>query len=232
MTTLPVPDDTRTSTPYWQRYKPGHHWRSADDEFDAAKFGMWLFLCTEILLFSGMFCAYFVLRMWHPDSFLGASEHYLNWKIGAINTIVLLLSSFTVAMAVRNAQLGQQIQLRINLFFSVMLGLLFLGLKLGLEYWPKYQAGELPGLNFSYVGEHGYQAGAYDPIFLSVYWVATAIHGFHVLVGAVLLAWLLYRATKLNFGPDHYTAVENVGLYWHLVDLIWIFLFPLLYLVP
>ncbi|MHC4976695.1 MAG: cytochrome c oxidase subunit 3 family protein [Planctomycetota bacterium] len=232
MTTLPT-DKTTANEPYWKAYKPGHHWRSADDEFDAAKFGMWLFLATEILLFSGMFVAYFVLRMWYPEQFQGASEHYLDWRIGGLNTVILLISSFTVAMAVRNAQLGQQLQLRVNLLISILCGLAFLVIKLAFEYGPKIAAGEVPGGNFAYGGHAGdYLPSAYDPVFLSVYWVATAIHGFHVLVGAVLLTWVLWRAAKLHFGPNHYTAVENVGLYWHLVDLIWIFLFPLLYLVP
>ncbi|MFG0256741.1 MAG: cytochrome c oxidase subunit 3 family protein [Phycisphaerales bacterium JB043] len=231
MTTLPT-DKTNPNDPYWKAYKPGHHWRSADDEFDGAKFGMWLFLATEILLFSGMFVAYFVLRMWYPEQFYQASRYYLDWEVGAINTVVLLVSSFTVAMAVRNAQLGQQIQLRINLAISILCGVLFLVLKLWLEYFPKIQKGEVPGGNFAYAGSHGFEPSAYDPVFLAVYWVATAIHGFHVLVGAGLLAWVLWRAFRLHFGPNHYTAVENVGLYWHLVDLIWIFLFPLLYLVP
>lgn len=227
MTTLPV-ETTDSESPYWKRYKPQSHWRSADDEFEASKLGMWLFLSTELLLFSGMFCAYFILRMMYPESFQNASGHYLDWRVGAFNTGVLLLSSFTVAMSVRNAQLNQQTWLRINTFISIVCGVVFLVLKLWLEYFPKIMKGEVPGGNFSYT--HG--VSDFDPLFLSVYWVATAIHGFHVLVGVILLSWILWRATRLHFGPNHYTAVENVGLYWHLVDLIWIFLFPLLYLVP
>jgi len=231
MTTLSSSAEAR-SRPYWERYKHQPHWRNNDDEFQASKLGMWLFLSTELLLFSGMFCAYFVLRMFHPEAFFEASRHYLNWKIGALNTVVLLISSFTVAMSVRNAQLNQQKWLRLNLFISIVCGVIFLAVKLIFEYAPKIAAGEIPGGNFTFPGGHGYAPSAYDPIFLSIYWVATAIHGFHVLVGIVLLGWVLLRAYKLHFGPKHYTAVENVGLYWHLVDLIWIFLFPLLYLVP
>lgn len=231
MTTLPV-ETTDSKKPYWERYKPQSHWRSADDEFEAAKLGMWLFLSTELLLFSGMFCAYFILRMFYPESFQGASHHYLDWRVGAFNTGVLLISSFTVALGVRNAQLNQRSFLVFNMIFSAACGALFLVLKLWLEYFPKIQKGEIPGGFFGYPGGHGYTPSDYDQLFLSVYWVATAIHGFHVLIGVLLLLWVARRAWKGHFGPTHYTSVENVGLYWHLVDLIWIFLFPLLYLVP
>ncbi len=218
---------------YWETYKHQPHWRNNEDEFEAAKLGMWLFLATELLLFSGFFCAYFVLRMFYPEAFRGASQEYLNWKIGAINTAVLLISSWNVAVAVRAAQLGQKMILAFNVFFASLCGIAFLVIKLALEYYPKYQAGEIPGALFTFPGGHGeYLPSAYDPIFLSVYWVSTATHGFHVLIGVFLLWWIGWRALKGHFGPKHYTAVENVGLYWHVVDLIWIFLFPLLYLVP
>lgn len=231
MTTIPT-NTAGGKGEYWERYKHQPHWRNNEDEFEAAKLGMWLFLGTELLLFSGFFCAYFVLRMFYPESFRGASEYYLNWKIGAINTAVLLISSWNVAVAVRAAQLGQKMILAANVFFASLCGVAFLVIKLALEYIPKIQAGEVPGANFTYYGGHGYVPSAYDPIFLSVYWVSTATHGFHVLIGVLLLWWIGWRALKGHFGPKHYTAVENVGLYWHIVDLIWIFLFPLLYLVP
>ena len=230
MTTLPV-DKTDHKAPYWDRYRHQPHWRNNDDEFQAAKLGVWLFLATEILLFSGMLCAYVILYMWYPKSFEGAADYYLDWRIGALNTVVLLFSSFIVAMSVRNAQLNQQTMLKVNLALSILCGLLFLVVKLVFEYAPKIAANELPGGMFEYAGSGYFTPSAFDPVFLSVYWVSTAIHGFHVLVGVLLLGWVLWRAQKLHFGPKHYTAVENVGLYWHLVDLIWIFLFPLLYLV-
>jgi len=216
----------------WAKHHHQSHWRNNEDEFDAAKLGMWLFLSTEILLFSGMFVAYAILRGFYPDAFKGASAHYLDWRVGAVNTAVLLLSSFTVAMSVRNAQLNQQGWLRINLFISIICGVFFLVTKLVLEYWPKYTKGELPGGRFTYGHADQYAQAAYEPMFLSVYWVATAIHGLHVLVGILLLGWVLLRSMRLHFGPRYYTPVEIVGLYWHLVDLIWIFLFPMLYLAP
>lgn len=231
MTTIPTKTAGATGE-YWETYTHQPHWRNNEDEFEAAKFGMWLFLATELLLFSGFFCAYFVLRHFYPESFFGAARYYLNWKIGAINTAILLISSWNVAVAVRAAQLGQKMILAANVFFASLCGVAFLVIKLALEYIPKIQAGEVPGANFSYYGGHGYDPSAFDPVFLSVYWVSTATHGFHVLIGVFLLWWVGFRALKGHFGPKHYTAVENVGLYWHLVDLIWIFLFPLLYLVP
>lgn len=228
MTTIPTQRaDIHTGEP-WERYQHQPHWRNREDEFEAAKLGMWLFLSTELLLFSGFFCAYFVLRHFYPEAFRGASQYYLNWKIGAVNTVILLISSWNVAVAVRAAQLGQKMFLAFNIFFASLCGVAFLVIKIVLEYIPKIRAGELTGALFAY--DHA--TSAYDPIFLSVYWVSTATHGFHVLIGVLLLWWIGIRALKGHFGPRHYTAVENVGLYWHLVDLIWIFLFPLLYLVP
>ncbi len=230
MTTATVlqPDTAPDARPYHERYKHQPHWRNNEDEFEGAKIGMWLFLATELLLFSGFFCAYAVLRMWHPEAFRGAAEHYLDWRIGAINTAILLVSSFTVAWGVRCAQLGKKWGIVANYTFSALCGVAFLALKLLLEYFPKIQKGELPAGLFHY--PHG--EDAYEPIFLSVYWVATATHGLHVLIGVFLLLWIAWGAVRDRYGPNHYTAVENVGLYWHLVDLIWIFLFPLLYLVP
>jgi cytochrome c oxidase subunit 3 len=202
------------------------HFRDYEEQFDAGKLGMWLFLTTEILLFSGFFVAYATFKMLYPDAFKGASEYYLNWRIGFANTCVLLLSSYTVAASIRNAQKNQQGMLKINLLITILCALFFLVVKLGWEYLPKYQKGELPGLNFTYSGG----TFDHDPLFLSIYWVATAVHGIHVLVGVFILSWLLLGSMKGRYGPWNYLAIENSGLYWHLVDLIWIFLFPLLYL--
>src|SRR5690606_8294246 len=162
--------------------------RNYEEQFDAGKLGMWLFLSTEILLFSGFFVAYAVFKMLYPEAFKGAAEYYLNWKIGFANTCVLLLSSYTVAASIRNAQKDQQGMLKINLLITILCALFFLVVKLGWEYWPKLQKGELPGALFTYGN------GTFDqePLFLSIYWVATAVHGIHVLVGAILLSWILW----------------------------------------
>ncbi len=215
------------SLPPHERPEVAMHFRSMQEQYDAGKMGMWLFLSTEILLFAGFFCAYAVFRMLYPEAFAGASHHYLSWKVGFANTCVLLLSSFTVAWSIRNAQLNQQGLLRLNLLITILCGIFFLVTKIALEYVPKIQKGELPGGFFNYPHATFDQ----EPIFLSIYWVATATHGLHVLIGVALFIWILLRAFKLHFGPKSYLALENVGLYWHLVDLIWIFLFPLLYLI-
>lgn len=256
MTTLPVgPTYERELEPH-ERYVPGTHWRNAQDELEAAKLGMWLFLGTEVLLFGGFFCAYAVFRYWYPDNWHAASRHYLNWKIGAVNTAVLLLSSFNVVLAIRGAQMNRRWMIQVNLLMAWLCGLFFLVVKLWKEYFPKVQAGEMPGAFFRYAGSDGHahaaeHAGAlsrwfdaifhvdhgayvtqpYDHLFLSIYWVATATHGFHVLVGMLAFMWAMWLAWRGWYGPRHYTSLENIGLYWHLVDIIWIFLFPLLYLV-
>lgn len=255
MTTLPVAADIDRELEPHERYVPGHHWRNAKDELEAAKLGMWLFLATEVLLFAGFFCAYAVFRMWYPGNWHEASRYYLNWQIGAANTAVLLLSSFTIVLAIRGAQLGNKSMIMINLIITQLCAAFFLIVKLGWEYWPKIQKGELPGANFSYAGHlpdvahagdavaHAAQAAGhaadhahyvtqpYDHIFLSIYWISTATHGFHVFVGMLVIAWAMWLCAKGHYGPKHYTSLENIGLYWHLVDVIWIFLFPLLYLV-
>lgn len=222
MTTI----DARSAETYADRYVQAPHFRSKDEEFDACKIGMWLFLATEVLLFGGLFCAYAVFRMRHPEAFSNGS-HYLDWRWGGFNTVVLLVSSFTVAMSIRNAQLNQQFWLRFNLAFTVLCGLAFLVIKFVFEYGPKWAQGKRPGSLFNYP----FAADTGEPLWWSVYYAATGIHASHVFVGMCLLTWLFIRSLKNHFGPKHYNAVEIVGLYWHLVDLIWIFLFPLLYLI-
>lgn len=212
--------------PLWQRYTHGHHWRTADDEFDAAKIGIWLFLATEVLLFSGMFCAYAIFRFMYPDAIANGSG-YLDWRWGGLNTVVLLISSFTMAMAIRNVQLNQQLWARINLLITLLCAAGFLAIKFTFEYGPKWAEGKRPGALFNY--PFAYEA--HEPIWWSIYYVSTGIHATHVIGGMALISWLIYRQAKGAYGPTHYTMMEGVGLYWHIVDLVWIFLFPLLYLV-
>lgn len=226
MATAAVEQNDQHLEPH-ERYVPQSHWRNAHDEAEGAKLGMWLFLSTEVLLFSGFFCAYSVFRMLYPGNWHEASHHYLNWKIGFANTLVLLLSSFTIVMAIRGAQTNRRGMILLNLTITQLCAIFFLVVKIGWEYMPKIAKGELPGANFQYAHGHG----AHDQLFLSVYWIATATHGFHVLVGIVVIAWAMVKTVKGYYGPKHFTSLENIGLYWHLVDIIWIFLFPLLYLV-
>ncbi|HLE55817.1 MAG TPA: cytochrome c oxidase subunit 3 family protein [Rhodothermia bacterium] len=202
-----------------------HHFVNSEQQFDAAKMGMWLFLVTEILLFCGMFVAYTVYRAWHPEVFQAASV-LLDRVWGGVNTVILLTSSLTVALSIRSIQVGNQKWLVRNLILTVLLAFGFLIVKY-FEYTHKFHLHIFPGENYAYEGLDM----MYVPIFFSIYFVMTGIHGFHVLVGIGVLSWIAVRASRGAFSPEYYTPVEVSGLYWHLVDIIWIFLFPLLYLI-
>lgn len=211
-----------------------HYFVSSDQQFDAAKMGMWLFLVTEILLFSGMFVAYTVYRVWHPEVFAHSAE-LLDWKLGGLNTLVLLASSFTVALGIHYAQKDNQKGLVLNLILTFVFACTFLVVKY-FEYTSKFEHGVFPGAAFDPHGvSHGVDYALYNiPFaaqFFSIYFVMTGIHGFHVLVGMGLFIWITRKAIRGDFSSEYYTPVENCGLYWHLVDIIWIFLFPLLYLI-
>ena len=208
-----------------------HYFVSSEQQFDAAKLGMWLFLVTEILLFSGMFVGYTVFRVWHPETY-EACAHALNTWLGLGNTLVLLFSSFTVALGINRIQRGDQKGLVWCLAATILCALIFLGVKY-VEYTEKFHGGVFPGAAFNPVGEHyGYLAAVpYAKQFFSIYFVATGIHAVHIIAGIVVLGWILSRAIRGHFSSAWYTPVELGGLYWHLVDIIWIFLFPLLYLI-
>ncbi|MCY3630007.1 MAG: cytochrome c oxidase subunit 3 family protein [Bacteroidota bacterium] len=211
-----------------------HYFVSHEQQFDAAKLGMWLFLVTEVLLFSGMFVAYAVYRSWHPEVFLQASE-LLDWRLGALNTVVLLASSFTVALAIHFVQKGQNDKVIGFLILTLACAAVFMIVKY-FEYEGKFSHGVFPGAGFEPHGMvDGKDYSKYDipfaPQFFSIYFVMTGIHGVHVLVGMGLFGWLTTRVARGHFSPQYYTPVELTGLYWHLVDIIWIFLFPLLYLI-
>jgi cytochrome c oxidase subunit 3 len=229
MTTLPTDKphaSVPTNKPYHERYHAAHHFKSCDHEFDAVKMGTWLFLATEVLLFSGLFVFYGIMRMLHPEAFAHGSS-LLDWRWGLINTVVLLASSYTAAAAVRDAQLNRQFWLKVNLAFTLLAGVAFLAIKVIFEYLPKIADGKLPGKFFNYPN----WVDPNEPLWWGLYWGATGVHASHVIVGIFLYAWLFRRATKLHFGPKHYNAVEVVALYWHIVDIVWIFLFPMLYLI-
>ncbi len=202
-----------------------HHFIDSDQQFEASKLGMWIFLVTEILFFGGLFAAYIVYRSWYPELYLLASEE-LDVFWGAVNTFVLIGSSLTVAMAIRSAQLNQIRGLIINLWITIGLAVTFMVIKY-FEYAEKIEKGILPGAHYSYDGIAHEKAN----IFFSIYYMMTGLHGIHVLVGIGLMVWLVFKAKKKVFHSGYYTPVEITGLYWHLVDVIWIFLFPLLYLI-
>ncbi len=211
-----------------------HYFVSSDQQFDAAKMGMWLFLITEILLFSGMFVAYAVYRIWHPEVFAQSSE-LLDWRLGGFNTVLLLASSFSVAYGIQRIQKGDRKGLVISLIVTLVCAAGFMVVKY-IEYTGKFEAGIFPGGSFAPEGlYHGHDLALYDvpfaPQFFSIYFVMTGIHGVHVLIGMGVFIWLIVRAQKDHFSAEYYTPIELTGLYWHLVDIIWIFLFPLLYLI-
>ncbi len=291
-----------------------HHFVSAQQQFEASKLGMWLFLVTEILLFGGMFVAYAIYRAWYPELFEAASLQ-LDTVMGALNTLVLLASSLTVAWAIRGAQTDNQKVLFWNLIATVALAGCFMVVKY-FEYTHKFELGIFPGANFELApgtrtvggdivegtrpaallpaegvegqrqptvqGESGQEALVIPPqdpaanltpaeeiagegvagalhdegeaahgddhggghgregpifsdpragVFFSIYYVMTGIHGVHVLIGMIAISMLAWKARKGRYTSVYYTPVENVGLYWHVVDIIWIFLFPLMYLI-
>ncbi len=250
-----------------------HHFEDANHQFESGKLGMWIFLVTEILFFSGMFCAYAVYRSMHPEIFSYAAQ-FLDSKLGGINTVVLICSSLTAAWSVRCAQLGQRKGLILTLALTIIGAFGFLGIKY-VEYSHKFHDGLLPGKYYqvqsesvadvglapSVTGAEGdaatteadsgaagahaavedEHAGSHAPaegpepdnvkIFFGIYFAMTGVHGLHVIIGIGVYIWLLFRAIRGDFRPDYYGPVDFTALYWHLVDLIWIFLFPLLYLI-
>jgi len=202
-----------------------HHFESAVAEFEACKQGMWIFLVTEVLFFAGMFMAYAVLRVFYPDM-MKAAHQLLDWKKGALNTVILITSSLTMALAVSASQRGEKEKIVRNLWLTFLCAGGFMVVKY-FEYSHKIHEHILPGALYNY--EHLTMAKV--PLFLSVYFVMTGIHGLHVLIGMGIILWLIRRASRNEFGPNYFTPVEITGLYWHFVDLVWIYLFPLLYLV-
>lgn len=201
-----------------------HHFVDTEQQFSAAKFGMWLFLAQEVLFFGGLFMAYAAIRYLYPETMLAAHEH-LDVTMGSINTVVLITSSLTMALAVHAAQTSKTKSLILNLAFTIALACVFLFVKY-FEYRAKFEHGFLPGIYYSGHGIEGI-----PHIFFGIYFVMTGLHGLHVLIGIGVLIWILARAMKGEFKSTYYTPVENMGLYWHFVDIVWIFLFPLLYLV-
>jgi len=187
---------------------------------------MWVFLVTEIMFFGGMFGAYTVYRQLYPDAFASTSQ-FMNVTIGAINTAVLICSSFTMVLAVRSAQLGRKKALILFLVATLILGCVFLGVKYT-EYHEKWEDHHVPGPYFQYADSRYFHQAQ---ILFFLYFAMTGMHAIHMIVGAGLLTTLIVMAARDRFSSVWYTPVEMIGLYWHFVDIVWIFLFPLLYLI-
>ena len=215
-----------------------HHFENLEQQREAGTLGMWVFLVTEIMFFGGMFLAYTLYRSKYPEAFAIASNH-LDIKLGAINTAVLIFSSFTMAMAVYSTQVGKRRPQIISLVLTIVLGLAFLGIK-AVEYYEKYEDHLIPG---SLIPGNPFnpdsQAMHLTPgvlmqhvqMFYWIYFAMTGMHALHMIIGVGLLLVLLYFSVKGRYSPEYHNPVEVIGLYWHFVDIVWIFLFPLLYLL-
>jgi cytochrome c oxidase subunit 3 len=202
-----------------------HHFSSLERQNEAMRLGMWLFLATEILLFAGLFTGYAVYRFEFPLAFAECSRH-LEIPLGTVNTLVLITSSLTVALAIHYARTDRQQAAAICLVLTLLFALAFLGIK-AVEYSAHFHEKSLPGKYYAF--EAVKLPGA--AMFFTLYFLMTGLHGLHVVAGMSVLSWLLFRTLQGRYSSRYYTGLELGGLYWHLVDLIWIFLYPLLYLI-
>jgi cytochrome c oxidase subunit 3 len=218
----PLPAEEHPHHPFLQ-----HHFEDLGQQHEASTLGMWMFLSTEILFFGGVLGAYWVYRIMYPQAWaVGAAQQ--NTLFGGINTIVLIISSLTMALAVRNAQLGARKATVLMLLLTLIFGSAFLGIK-SFEYYQHFHEGLFPGVNFTWHEDP--LLAPQVQLFMTFYWGMTGLHALHMVIGAGLLLWMMARAWRGDFGPEYYAPVEVMGLYWHFVDIVWIFLFPFLYLI-
>ena len=203
-----------------------HHFENHQQQKDASTVGMWVFLVTEIMFFGGLFLAYFAYRQAYPLAFASASNKTNLW-IGAFNTTVLICSSLTMALGVHFASTGKRKLLVLFLILTLILGGAFLGVK-GYEYHDKWVHHEVPGEHFDC---EGCVDAGHASLFFSLYFGMTGLHATHMVIGAGVLLVLIWQAYRGKFTAEWYTPIEMFGLYWHFVDIVWIFLFPLLYLI-
>jgi len=211
-----------------------HHFSDMAQQKNAASLGMWLFLVTEIMFFGGMFCAYLIYRLAFFNDFSAASRS-LDIRLGATNTAVLIGSSLTVVLAVNAAQSGNRKRLVTYLLATIFLGCVFLGIK-AVEYKQKFDEHHVPGPTFDFEGEKGAAeerpvVQGHAQLFFVLYFLMTGMHAIHMIIGVGLFSVLTLLAWKGHYTSSYYTPIENSGLYWHFVDIIWIYLFPLLYLI-
>jgi cytochrome c oxidase subunit III len=202
-----------------------HHFENMEQQRGASSLGMWVFLATEIMFFGGMFLAYLAYRYEYFQAWLEGSQH-MNFWIGTINTAVLICSSLTMVLAVLAIQQGRRRLTSVMLTATICFAIAFMVLK-GMEYHEHWLAHEFPGPAFHFAGA--------DPrhveMFFVLYFIMTGFHALHVLIGIGLVSSVLYMNSRGHFSADYHNPIENVGLYWHFVDLVWIYLYPLLYLI-
>ncbi|MHB1023435.1 MAG: cytochrome c oxidase subunit 3 family protein [Acidobacteriaceae bacterium] len=216
-----------------------HHFSSVEQQRDAAGFGMWLFLLTEIMFFGGLFTAYLIFRNWYYPAFV-AGSNTLSVPLGGTNTAVLISSGFAMAIAVWCAETRRKGMLVLALIVTTLLGIVFLGIKY-VEYKEKWDAHHVPGLNFS-IQDFVHPKDPHEiplapdmaqktQIYFSLYFVMTGMHALHMIIGIGILAFLTIRAYGGAYTNGRIMPIENFALYWHFVDIVWLFLFPLLYLI-
>jgi len=201
------------------------YFHDIDQQREVNALGMWAFLATEVMFFGGLFMAYVVYRFSYPEGFIEGS-HELNLLLGSINTVILLVSSFTMAMAVHSAQTDAKRKLVMFLILTILLGTVFLGIK-GVEYYEKFAHHLVPGPNFEFHGANGNHV----QLFISLYFATTGLHAIHMIIGVGVLTYFLIKAIMGRYNSLNYDPVEMVGLYWHFVDIAWVFIFPLYYLI-
>jgi cytochrome c oxidase subunit III len=202
-----------------------HQFDDVKQQRETTTLGMWLFLITEVMFFGGLFLGYAVYRVMYPEAYVEGS-HHLDIVWGTFNTVVLIASSLTMAMAVHASSLGRKSQVIRYLLLTMFLGLVFLGVK-AIEYSHKFHEHLVPGPHFA---GHGANAGPLE-IYFSFYFAMTGMHALHMVIGIVALTVLVIMTARGRFSSEYSTPVEFTGLYWHFVDIVWIFLFPLLYLI-
>jgi cytochrome c oxidase subunit 3 len=211
-----------------------HHFDNLEQQREAGSLGMWVFLITEIMFFGGLFSGYVIYRTQNQASFAYASST-LNWKLGAFNTVVLITSSLTMALAVYFAQVGSRRNQIVFLAVTALLGLTFLGVK-SVEYAEKIRDHHVPIQGFWHWDQAQHQLPANVTersvqMFYWIYFAMTGLHALHMIIGIGVMLFLIYFAYRGRYTPEYHSPVELSGLYWHFVDIVWIFLFPLLYLL-
>ena len=205
-----------------------HQFDDLGQQKEAATLGMRVFLVTEVLFFGGLFLAYSVYRSWYPDAFAAASHEMVVWA-GTTNTVVLITSSLTMALAVHAAQTGERTKIMFFIVITMILGAAFLGIK-AYEYYEKYEEHFIPGMGLQFIfPEPEYQQNA--QIFFSIYFVLTGLHALHMIIGLGIMTWMFIWVKNGTITSEYFAPIEISGLYWHFVDIVWIFLFPLLYLI-
>ena len=241
-----MPRETTVHEPHEHVFVPQHrhHFETEEQQREAGSFGMWLFLLTEIMFFGGLFFAYLLYRNWYYDAFVPASNQ-LSIPLGGANTAILITSGFFMALGVWAAEVRAKALLVIFLILTTLFGIAFLGIKY-VEYKEKWDKNHIPGASFDiseFVNPPKDATGKATQkplppdvaektqIFFFLYFAMTGMHALHMIIGIGLLFWLIWRAQRGEFTSGYVAPIENFGLYWHFVDIVWLFLFPLLYLI-